>query len=276
MTRLRILTFNVQNDSGDARRIELINRQLRRLDPDLVALQEVTGPRQVDELLAGSGLHGTHQSAVLSYVPEFADRYGGSALASRWPHEIVEVLDHRGPDATGPWLPMAAMAAVPDIGNLLFIAVTLEWRLDAEAARERQIRQLTDLDGRHRTELPTILAGDFNAGPQTSTIRYMTGRQALAGHSVHYHDAWEIAGDGPGHTWTVDNPLGAEEIRQVVGQPGHRRRIDYIFTGSWHAHPRARCEIRSAELVGNHPVDGVWLSDHYGVVVDVDVTKTGG
>lgn len=265
--RIRILTFNVQNDDGDKL---LINRELRRLEPDLVALQEVTGPQHLAELLDGTGLHGTHQSAALAYEPEFADRYGGSALASRWPHDIVEVLDHRAPDATGPWLPMAARITVPDAGDLLFIAATLEWRLDAEAARERQIRQVTDLDARHRTELPTIIAGDFNAAPETASIRYMTGRQALAGHSVHYHDAWEIAGDGPGHTWTVDNPRAAEEIGQVVGQPEHRRRIDYVFTGSWHAHPRARCEIRTAALVDSQ------TSDHYGVVVEVELTAAGG
>jgi hypothetical protein len=31
--RLRVLTFNVQNDQGDHRRPELINREIRRLDP---------------------------------------------------------------------------------------------------------------------------------------------------------------------------------------------------------------------------------------------------
>jgi hypothetical protein len=39
--RQRILTLNVQNDEGDPRRQELLNRELRRLEPDLVALQEV-------------------------------------------------------------------------------------------------------------------------------------------------------------------------------------------------------------------------------------------
>ncbi|MDQ2707754.1 MAG: hypothetical protein M3Z25_09020 [Actinomycetota bacterium] len=39
--RLRVLTINVQNEEGDPRRLELLNRELRRLDPDIVALQEV-------------------------------------------------------------------------------------------------------------------------------------------------------------------------------------------------------------------------------------------
>jgi hypothetical protein len=60
----------------------------------------------------------------------------------------------------------------------------------------------------------------------------------------------------------VDNPLAAGEIGRVIGQPGHRRRIDYVFVGSAHAHPRARARIVAAWLVADRPVGGVWLSDH--------------
>jgi hypothetical protein len=87
---------------------------------------------------------------------------------------------------------------------------------------------------------------------------------------VHYHDAWAVAGHGPGHTWTVDNPVAAAEIDRLVGQPGHRRRIDYVFVGSAHAHPQARTRIMSARLVGDRPVEGVWLGDHAGVLADLD------
>jgi endonuclease/exonuclease/phosphatase family metal-dependent hydrolase len=63
--RLRILTINVQNDEGDPRRLGLLNRELRRVDPDVVALQEVVrtaGRDQLGEILEGTGLHGTHQA----------------------------------------------------------------------------------------------------------------------------------------------------------------------------------------------------------------------
>lgn len=50
--------------------------------------------------------------------------------------------------------------------------------------------------------LPTIIAGDLNAGPDAASVRFLTGRQSLSGRSVHYHDAWPVAGDGPGHTWS--------------------------------------------------------------------------
>ena len=54
-------------------------------------------------------------------------------------------------------------------------------------------KAITDLDARHRASLPTLIAGDFNAAPDAASIRYLTGRQSIAGRSVHCHDAWETA-----------------------------------------------------------------------------------
>jgi endonuclease/exonuclease/phosphatase family metal-dependent hydrolase len=273
--RLRILTINVQNDAGDPRRQALLNRELRRLEPDLVALQEVlhdTDRSQLDALLDGTGLHGTHQAQVMAYTPLFADRYGGSAVATRWPHRVVEVLDLRLAEASDvPWCTLAVSVPLPGGGDALFIATSLIWRLDAESVRERQAVALTDLEARHRTALPSIIAGDFNAAPDATSIRYLTGRQAIGGRSVHYHDAWEVAGEGPGYTWTVDNPQARAEIDQIVRQPEHRRRIDYVFVGSWHAHPDAHCRIDAAGLAFDQPSDGLWPSDHFGVLVDVEI-----
>lgn len=275
--RVRIVTINVQNSEGDARRPGLLNQELRRLAPDLVALQEVVegdGRRQLDELLEGTGLRGTHQAGELAYAPPFADRYGGNAVATRWPHQVMEILDLRLAGAGDvPWCTLAAKVALPNVGELLFISATASWRLDAEAVREQQALALADLDARHRTDLPTIIAGDFNAGPDASSIRFLTGRQSICGRSVCYHDAWEVAGNGPGHTWSTDNGNAAALLDQVVRQPGHRRRLDYVFTGSWHAHPKARCEIRTAGLAFDQPTDGIWPSDHYGVVVDVEIGR---
>jgi endonuclease/exonuclease/phosphatase family metal-dependent hydrolase len=274
--RIRVLTINVQNDEGDPRRAGLVNREVRRLAPDLVAFQEVCYPGRRDhlaELVDGTGLSATHQADVLDHLPPDADRYGGTAVATRWPHRIREVVEGRlAEDPDVYWWSLAVSVAVPGLGEQLFITPTTSWRLDTEAARERQAVEVTDLDARHRATLPTIIAGDLNADPRAASIRYLSGLQTLNGRGAHYHDAWTVAGQGSGHTWTVDNPLAAAEIERVIGQPGHRRRIDYVFVGSAHAHPHARARIVAAQLVADRPVDGVWLSDHAGVLVDLDVT----
>lgn len=275
--RLRVLTLNVQNNEGPPGRMKVLNEGLRGLAPDLIAVQEVTQGSdhdQLGELLDGTGLHGTHQADVLAYEPPWADRYGGTALATRWPHQIVETLDQRLPEAPDvPWCTMAATVAVPGEGDLLFIAVTTAWRLDAEAARMRQATATTDLDARHRGQLPTIIAGDFNAAPDAASIRYLTGLEPIDGRSVCYHDAWTVAGSGPGYTWTDENPAARDEISLVGGQPGHRRRVDYVFTGSATAHGGARCRISAAALAFDQPSNGIWASDHYGVVADLEVSS---
>ncbi|GAA2069994.1 endonuclease/exonuclease/phosphatase family protein [Streptomyces albiaxialis] len=283
VTHLRVVTLNVWNTRGDAAaRMALINAELRRLEPDLVAFQEVL-PEQLPGLTDGTGLHGTHQSGTSATAPPYVDRYGGTAIATRRPHRVVEVLDQRGPNAPDvPWLTLAAHVPVGDgpegsgPGDVLFIAPTTSFWPDAEAERERQVLALTDLEARHRTALPTVIAGDFNADPDASSIRYLTGRQSLSGRSTHFHDAWEVAGSGPGHTWTADNPLAAEDIGILVGQPGHRRRLDYVFIGSPHAHPDAFARVRAARLAFDEPsAEGVRASDHYGVVADLEVGRTG-
>jgi endonuclease/exonuclease/phosphatase family metal-dependent hydrolase len=272
---LTVLAINVWNNAGDSRRMGLLNSELRRIAPDLVAFEEVLQTpeySQLEELLDGTGLHGTHQLDVVTSAPPWIDHYGGSAVATRWPHRVAEVIDPRLPDAMDvPWATMAVSVPIPNEGELLFISASTSWRLEAESARERQAVALADLDARHRGPLPTIIAGDFNATPEAASIRYLTGLQSIGGRSVHYHDAWAVGGNGPGYTWNIDNPNGRSEMASIIRQPHHRRRIDYVFVGSWNAHPKAHCIINSAELAFDQPVDGIWASDHYGVLVNLEV-----
>ena len=275
VVHLRVLAFNTWNTTGGPGRIELINSELQRLAPDLISFEEVIQTpelNQLDDLLRGTGLHGTHQTEAMLSSPPWIERYGGSAVATRWPHRVAEVLDLRLSDAQDvPWATLAVSVPIPNVGELLFVAASTSWRLEAESARERQAVALSDLDARHRGELPTIIAGDFNATPEASSIRYLTGQQSINGRSVHYHDAWAVAGEGPGYTWNIDNPNARSEMQAIVRQPNHRRRIDYVFVGSWYAHPNAHCYIESAQLAFAKPIEGVWASDHFGVLVDLEI-----
>jgi len=80
--RVRVVTLNVWNTEGDPQRPGIINRELRRLEPDLIAFQEVVQTRDVrmlDRLLDGLSFRATHQSDIQNFMPPFAERYGGSA-----------------------------------------------------------------------------------------------------------------------------------------------------------------------------------------------------
>lgn len=82
--------------------------------------------------------------------------------------------------------------------------------------------------------LPTVIAGDFTTTPDAACIRYLTGRQSLSGRSVHYHDAWAVAGDGPGYTWTSENAntSSGTAVDAYTGQPRQQRRFDYGGDGA--------------------------------------------
>jgi endonuclease/exonuclease/phosphatase family metal-dependent hydrolase len=273
--RARILTVSVENFYGDLRRQELLASELQRLAPDLVVLQKVVEGNDepgLAALLNNCGLFATHQGSLLAYEMPAAAEVGGMAIATRWGHRVMEVLDVRMPAADGvPWCTLAAIVDVPGAGEMLFIGTTAIGRFDAEWAHERQAVMLSELDARHRRALPTVIAGDFNAPPDAASIRYLSGLQSLGGRSVWYHDAWAVAGEGPGHTWTTDNAIVAERVGRFIHQFPYRRRIDYVFIGSYEAHPGAYCTIQNVSLAFDRPVDGVWPSDHYGVMVDVEI-----
>ena len=62
---------------------------------------------------------------------------------------------------------------------------------------------------------------------------------------------------------------------QIVRQPAHRRRLDYVFIGSTHAYPHAHCHVRAAGLAYNHPTGTTRASDHFGVVLVVGLPGAG-
>jgi endonuclease/exonuclease/phosphatase family metal-dependent hydrolase len=218
---VRVLTFNVWNDEGDPRRIGLINREVRSLRPDLVAFQEVRRPR-LDDLVAGTGLHTTHQDEVLADPPPEAQRYGGTVVATRRPHRVVDVRAGRIDGAH--WWTLTV-----EVDGLRFVVPTTPWEPGATAARDHQAALVAELDG------PVIVAGDLNADPSDTSVVLLAGR---------FRDAWAAAGAGPGHTFAG-------------------RRIDYVLVS-----PEAG-RVVAARRVADRPVDGIRLSDHAGLLVDV-------
>ena len=230
---MRVMTRNVRHDAGESRRLDLLNRELRAVRPDLLALQEVRHPEQTTRLLARTRLrHVTHQADVLRDQPPEAERFGGTAIATRAPHRVVDYVERRI-DGFHYW------TLAVRVGDLLFVTLTTPWEPEAAHVRELQAKEVTL---RYTGMLPLIVAGDLNARPDEPGVRHL---------ATHLRDAWTVAGDGPGVTW----PLGED------GVPG---RIDYVFAGPG-------VGVVSARLVGDRQVDGLWLSDHAGVVADLAV-----
>lgn len=272
---LRVLTANIWNYAAPyQQRMKLLRQEIVKLDPDLISFQEAgwePGRRhQVAKLLDGLGytIHHEYDGTDRN------QRSGiGISLASRWPTErvLLRKLPH------GRAL-IAEVAAPAPGGQVLFCATFgSRWQLNQELLRERDavaldriIRDLAD-----PTRLPPIITGDFDATPESACIRFLTGKQSLAGVSTHYVDAWRIIHKKEkrsGSTWTSENPYVARTAEGILYDPDHHRRIDYIFMGSPH-HYRRYARVVSARVALNRPVDGVYPSDHYGVFAEIDVTQ---
>jgi endonuclease/exonuclease/phosphatase family metal-dependent hydrolase len=241
---MRVVTFNVLT-AGDAdgpvRRKAL---RLPELNADVIALQE-----------AEAGLLG----------PEFTvvDLPGsGECLATRWELAAVSTLD----EPIGALRATAVAAEVRSpLGPVLVVHHRGTFQLDLEAVRERQVvataRFVEQLAG---PSVPVVLLGDFNAAPDAASMRFLTGRQSLAGMSVRYEDAWAATHpDDPGHTFTPRNPL----VRAGQMPLERGRRIDYVLVRSGPHGPLL--DVADCRLVGTEPVDGVWVSDHFGVLADL-------
>jgi endonuclease/exonuclease/phosphatase family metal-dependent hydrolase len=132
---------------------------------------------------------------------------------------------------------------------------------------------VTELDARHRRALPTIIAGDLDAAPEAASTASSAGCSHWAGRASSTTTRGRWPATGPGHTWTSDNPRARAVMDQIVRQPAHRRRLDYVFIGSAYAHPLAHCHVRAARLAYNHPAGTTWASDHFGVVLDAEIAN---
>ena len=276
---LRVVTLNVWAHGGDwpARR-RVLQEGFAGLGADLVALQEtvVLGEEDQARQILGDGYHYVHSRI------RGADGIGIS-IASRWPLDHPRELDlrMRPGDGTGT-APTALLVEVdvPDIGKVVFVNHVRSWQPRLAAEREQQAVKLATALDRYpvpveasdagRTGIPHIVvAGDMDADPASTSIRFWTGRHAIDGKSVCYRDAWEAThGSAAGETFTPDNPL-----MQDPDWPF--RRIDYVLVRCADLGGPTLFVARSDRLF-QQPVDGVWASDHFGVWAELQLPARSG
>jgi endonuclease/exonuclease/phosphatase family metal-dependent hydrolase len=249
-TDLRVLTYNVFSpEHADwPRRRAVIRAGLAELDPDVLCLQEVA-----EDLTDLPGVWHSQRSA---------DGVG-AALYSRWPITAVQELDLRvTPRVETPWSATVVAEIAAPFGPLLVAHHKPTFQYGYAVEREMQsvaaARFIEKLAwGR---DVHVVLAGDFDDTPDSSSVRFWTGRQSLDGTGVAYRDAT----DGQ-LTFTPENPLVASGTMPFE----EGRRIDYVMVRCGTHGPTLR--VAGARRVFDEPVDGIWPSDHFGVLADFAV-----
>jgi endonuclease/exonuclease/phosphatase family metal-dependent hydrolase len=266
---MRVLTLNLWGRRGqwDERRAVLVDA-LGELRPDLVAFQEAVVTEEYDQAaeLLGGEFHLAHQTER-EPGEDGVERGQGTSIASRWPLGDVREVDLHVTARTAGFACTTLVAEVDTpVGPLVVANHVPSWQLNFEHERELQAlaaaRALEDLAGsRH-----VVLAGDLTADPDSAGARFLCGRQSLDGTSVCYRDAWEsVHGAEPGETFTPRNPL-------VSDWDWPFRRLDYVFVRCGE-HGGPTLEVMGCERVLDEPVNGVWASDHFGVMADLELPR---
>lgn len=269
MSSVRALTLNLWARHGDwpARR-EVLRSELRVLDADLLLVQEAVVEEDYDQLV---DVVGPEYVVIHQTVGLVGDgRHHGASVASRWPVRAVHEVDLHLTPRTDDYSCGAVIAEVDapaPIGRLLAVCHGASWPWWAERERELQavavVRRLEELVAEEPAHV--VVGGDFNATPETSSIRFWTGRASLEGISTAYRDAWESAhDDAPGVTFDPANPLTA------VDEPGldRGRRVDYLLVRCGEHGPTLR--VVDCRVVLDEPVGAQHASDHYGVVATLE------
>ena len=149
-----------------------------------------------------------------------------------------------------------ALSAIIDRNEVRIpvICTHLDYRFDQSRRRQEQVRALFDLvQSEHNAEEhPVILAGDFNATPNSAEIQMITGEAPTPAEGLAMTDAWPQCNDTPGWTWDKRNPY-------LANATWPQRRLDYVFV-SW-PRPAPLGNIESAQLAGVEPINGVTASE---------------
>lgn len=238
---LRVVTFNIYHDAAEwPRRLPLIIEQLRALDADVIALQEVL---QTEELPNQARTIG----AALGYSVQFvsndaesqAHRYG-NALLTRLP-----VLEQN-------WTPLRTDEDSRSMGHarLRFDGAPIDVFFThlhhtqaGGAIRRQQLEDARAFIARRLEPAPTLMLGDFNAPATAPELAAMQG----------YIDTYgAVHPDADARAVTTLNPHYFDS----------GTRIDHVFAEA------GRFEIRDARIVLATPgSDGTWPSDHFGILV---------
>lgn len=246
---LRIATLNVEQDHKCwATRRKLIAAQLKELNPDVLALNEIHLPNQTGRWLQGAAAKAIEAKYTLLQQSKVGEesRTQGEGLLTRYPVIETANLDYRSHNC------VALVARFEIAGRLLDVYVThLIAARVADSARQDQVIQLLEwIRTRDDTDL-SVVCGDFNAAPDQPSIRLM---------SAAYRP-------------TQTQPTAFTPLREPDGKPTHPewerfdRCIDYIWVS-------AALKVLASGLCFDQPAEdnpNLWPSDHVGVWADLEL-----
>jgi endonuclease/exonuclease/phosphatase family metal-dependent hydrolase len=276
MSEFSLVTINILNDlSLWQARSSLLVAQLAALDPDLIAMQEVS--------LQGSGSNAhwvaeqlnqsrPNPEKVLPYEVLLCPKTGvyaqkeGLAILSRLPVRRHESLDLLTQNRVAQLLCFRL-----EDRDLLLVNGHFFWQPGEAAQRQKQVELLLDFLDTQPVDQPVVVCGDFNGLPGTPAIERMRQYFDSAHNIVHKHEP----------DYTCPTPLpnsGRVNIRNTMGwllrmrpKPDleWRGTLDYIFVDP-------RLQTQDCQVVLDQPAEDdpeIYPSDHFGLWATIKVTE---
>lgn len=230
---IRVLSYNIHHGEGVDGRLDLprLARIISGSGADLVALQEVDrraqrtgGVDQAEELGRLTGLY-----SVFGPAMDFQGGAYGQALLGRWPFRDFMLHPLPNPSGREPRIAVSARIQPPGWPVMRFAGTHLDHVRD-DGDRWEQAARLLEVFGTGAE--PTVLAGDFNATPDSRVMASLLAR---------WRDA---AADDPQPTIPAEAP---------------RARIDYVLLN-----PAAPWRVNRASVLAE-----AVASDHRPVLVEL-------
>ncbi len=251
---MKCMTLNIWNFQRSwTRRRQIIAALIRDHQPDVVALQETRhdirfqwGQGQAEQIAL---LTNYHQTWIVGqvYFP-FPRVDEGLTILTRTPplrimmRRLTRTRRLRG---DGNQRVCLGVALATEGGE--FHYYNTHFSLNPRA-RELNALEVMRFIREHSGNLPSVVVGDLNTGPDTPPIRFLVGDHELEGEAGDFTDCWPAVHPGePGYSYASWHPV---------------RRIDFMLARNLLQPPV------SVELVGDRAVDGVYASDHIGILAE--------
>ena len=244
---MRIATYNIWNSSrGMPRRGELLIDEVKALDADILALQEVS--EDASEMIAKECGYEHHCFATDPY---------GLAILSRYPITSHRVVDY-------------GLMAMIQCGEDTMLVTDVHLPYDSVLKQEHSMVNIVKMIQGMEADYKWIM-GDFNGSDQSSVHRFLKAEQSL--HGAEPNPYWtdmaeaysEKHGTKMGITLDIQtNPRWKNENTVDTGS-----RVDRIYLKD--LFPKPYPVLNDVRMFGTEadPESGYCASDHYGVVADL-------
>lgn len=251
---LKIFTFNIRvavdkgaNDFSlrKQRIAEIINNE----KPDIVGFQEATGsmrselaPLINDYCIVGCGRENNYRGEAAA-VAFRKDKFELIKLDNFWLSATPQIAGSRyGEDQSScPRITTALFLIEKNDGKPFWFINT---HLDHVGSTARLLGAVQLMQYISEKNEPCILTGDFNAGPASKEIRYITDNEKLG---------------------LIDCTANIKGTFHDYGKMEKYAKIDYIFTN-------LPCDINSSFAYSDEAPNGTYYSDHLPVCAFIDAT----